>query len=378
MANPHHVETPAVVFALPDLNGGGAEKVVINIVRNWSATDVAPVILLSRRRGRYVRHVPEHVPVVTLDVSLRARDIIRFGRRVRDELAEFNVRTVVSSMTAMNRMILRARLFHYLTCRVVVVEQTNLSVRLQRERLRWLRAQELKLLYATADNMIGASHGLAEDVASTLSLPRDRMECVHNPIDVEQVHQLAYADNSEPLAQDVEALKRPIICAAGRLTPQKGFDDLIRAFARLAPELRGTLIILGEGDRQRQLRELADSLGIGSCVYLAGFSDNPWWYIARSQALALSSRWEGFGNVVVEAMACNTPVVATDCPHGPGEIVRHGVDGLLVTPGDVPGLTEALSRLLEDDRVSAAMAANGRVRAREFDAATTSRRYAAL
>lgn len=378
MADLRRVEAPVVLFALKDLNGGGAERAVLNILTRWSATDVVPVLLVSRRRGRYVRDVPEGVPVVTLDVPLRARDSLRFGRRLREVLGALDVRTIVSSMTAMNRMILRARLLGYVSCRVVVVEQTNLSARLQQERLRWLRRRELTVLYKTADRALAPSHGLAQDVAGALSLPRGRVECVHNPIDLEQVQELAAGPNAEPMARDFDHLRRPIVCAAGRLTPQKGFDQLIRAFSQLPEKLRGTLLVLGEGEQQEHLQALADELGIGSRVCLPGFSDNPWWYIARSQVFALSSQWEGFGNVVVEAMACGTPVVSTDCPHGPREIISHGVDGLLVEPGDVESLTGALARILGDVGFCADLAEKGRARSRDFDAATVSSRYAAL
>lgn len=378
MQSPRRVEPRVVVFALKDLNGGGAEKAVINVVTNWSTSDVVPVLLLSRWRGQYVREVPEHIPVVTLDVPLRASDSFRFGRRLREELGEFDVRTIVSSMTAMNRMILRARLLGYVSCRVVAVEQTTLSVRLQRERLRWLRRQELKVLYRRADRTVTPSHGLAADVADTLSLPRGRVECVHNPIDLEQVQQLAAGPNTEPMARDFDCPRRPVVCAAGRLTVQKGFDDLIRAFSQLPEKLRGTLVVLGEGEQHKHLQALADELGIGSRVCLPGFSANPWWYIAQSQVFALSSRWEGFGNVLVEAMACGTPVVSTDCPHGPREIISHGVDGLLVEPADVEGLTHALARVLGDADFAAELAERGRARSRDFDAAEVSSRYAAL
>lgn len=379
-----HIQTPdqgrrpLVVFALKDLNGGGAERAVLNVIRNWSSTTSSPALLLCRYEGPYLDEVPENVRLTVLNASTGVRNTVLFGRRLRSALEDLEVQMVVSTLTAMNKGILRARKLGYLSAPVAAVEQTNLSVRLQGKRFSRVRKREMKTLYNSAERIITCSQGLADDLADALSLASDRIECIHNPIDVEQVRKKAWQNNTEPLARHFDSIRRPIICAAGRLSPQKAFDDLIVSFSRLEEDLKGSLVILGEGEEEERLKDLASSLGVCSDVYFPGFSNNPWWYVARSQVFALSSHWEGFGNVLVEAMACATPVVSTDCPYGPGEIVKHGVDGLLVEPGDLDGLSEALSAVLKNPMFAKRLAEAGQVRSNDFDARTVSLRYSAL
>lgn len=370
----HHAPA-SVVFALPDLNGGGAERAVLNIVRNWSSSDLSPVVLLASRQGPYLSDVPDDVPLITLDVPLGIRHTTTFNSQLRSALADLRVHTVVSTLTSINKMILRARLLRQLPTRVTVVEQTNFSVRQGSGLFSWLRRQEIKLLYRSANRIITPSRGLSDDLARTLSLPRERVESIPNPVEITAVREQAHQYNPEPLAVNFEHLQSPVICTAGRLTAQKAVDELMLAFSHLPADLKGSLIVLGEGEQQSYLENLAHSLGIAGNVHFAGFSANPWWYMRHSRLFALSSHWEGFGNVIAEAMACGTPVVATDCPYGPAEIISHEVNGLLVQPGDIPGLTAALTRLLRDDALAAKLADNAYERVQDFEATAISARY---
>ena len=221
--------------------------------------------------------------------------------------------------------------------------------------------------YRQADIVVTISDGLAGGLEHDVGIDRERIRRVHNAVDLDLV--LRRATEPCPIATE------RFLLAAGRLVRQKGFDVLIRAFAGTVARGNTKLVILGEGPERPMLESLVRQLGLSGHVILAGFADNPWSYMARATAFVLPSRWEGFGNVVVEAMACGTPVIVTSCDYGPREIVRDGESGLVVGTDDVAALTHAIEMLLLDEDLRTRLAEAGAARARDFDVRRVVRSY---
>jgi glycosyltransferase involved in cell wall biosynthesis len=219
----------------------------------------------------------------------------------------------------------------------------------------------VRVTYRAADRVVAISDGVAAALARRFSVPPSRITTVHNPIDSVDVRRLAAMN-------DVGGEQPGYVLAAGRLEVQKGFDLLIRAFARAARDQPVRLVILGEGRELEPLRRLARDCGVGERVSFPGFVSNPWAYMARSSMFVLASRWEGFASVVAEAMACRTPVVVTDCEYGPSEIVENDRTGLVVRAEDVDALASAIARLLGSAAERQRLAEAGERRARDFDA----------
>ena len=208
------------------------------------------------------------------------------------------------------------------------------------------RLWAMRRWYPRADGVVCVSAGVAADLTALVPIPARRVHVVHNPIPIGDVHGPA----AHPwLANDGP----PVLLGAGRLTRQKAFATLIRAFALLDLRPAPRLVIIGEGAEREPLLKLAAELGVGDRVALPGFVANPRAQMARARLFVLSSDWEGFGNVLVEAMSVGTPVVATDCPSGPREILEDGALGWLVPPGDPPALALAISATLRSPLVSA-------------------------
>jgi glycosyltransferase involved in cell wall biosynthesis len=170
----------------------------------------------------------------------------------------------------------------------------------------------------------------------------------------------------------------PLVVACGRLKPLKGFAHLIEALAEVRKSVPAHLWIVGEGDERASLERKIRRLGLQSCVRLLGFRQNPYMYMAAADVFVLSSLYEGFGNVIVEAMACGTPVVATDCPYGPREIIRDGEDGLLVEPSSAQSLARGILRVLGDAELKKRLSEKGSARARDFEAKSIADRYGEL
>jgi glycosyltransferase involved in cell wall biosynthesis len=170
----------------------------------------------------------------------------------------------------------------------------------------------------------------------------------------------------------------PVVLAAGRLHPQKNFSLLLRAFRHVAQARDARLVILGEGSERARLEQVARELGIGRQVLLPGFERNPFRWMARATVFVLPSLYEGFGNVIVEAMAAGCPIVATRCPYGPQEIVEDGVSGRLVPVGQAEPMARAVLSLLQDPALSARLALRGKQRALDFAPAQIAGRYEQL
>ncbi|MDE2447591.1 MAG: glycosyltransferase [Gammaproteobacteria bacterium] len=235
---------------------------------------------------------------------------------------------------------------------------------------RMLRSWVTRHAYRQPDRVLAISHGVADGLVRDFLVPRDRLCVIHNPVDVSRVSRKAQdADGACPPAR--------FIMACGRLHRQKGFDLLLQAFARLGmADL--ALVILGEGPERSHLESMARELGIEARVVMPGFVANPWHWMARAAAFVLPSRYEGFGSVLVEAMVCGTPVVATDCEYGPREILSDGEAGLLARAEDIDSLTAAIGNVLARPGFARELAVRGRRRALEFDAPVVARQYADL
>jgi len=235
-------------------------------------------------------------------------------------------------------------------------------------RLRRLRLWQVRRLYPLADALIAVSKGVADDVVGVTGISGDRITTVYNPAATAELR----AKANEPL--DHPWFSRggpPVILGAGTLRPQKDFSTLLRAFARVRARREARLVILGEGRERKRLTRLARRLGITGDLDLPGFVPNPYPYMARASLLALSSRWEGLPGVLIEAMACGCPVVSTDCPSGPAEILEGGAYGPLVPVGDEAAMAEAIISTLNHPPTGERL----RARAAEFSVDRAVKRY---
>lgn len=204
----------------------------------------------------------------------------------------------------------------------------------------WLFVRSL----AFSNHVVAVSQGVARDLEEVANLPQGYIKVIYNPAWCPVMDEATKDACPEPWLNEKTV---PVIVSAGRLTAAKSFPTLLRAFAELRSRLPVRLIILGEGEQRRQIETLAEELSLSEHLRLPGHVPNPLAYLSKADVFALSSIWEGFGNVVVEALGCGLPIVATDCPSGPREILDNGRYGELVPPEDVVALADALQRALE-------------------------------
>jgi glycosyltransferase involved in cell wall biosynthesis len=228
-----------------------------------------------------------------------------------------------------------------------------------------------KKVYQAADVVLANSTDMKAGLTEDLGLKPDRVRMINNPIAIDTIR--SQLDNTLPGAPN-----RPFILTAGRLENQKAHDVMIRAFARSGLWRTHALVILGKGSRLAALHTLAAKLGVGEYVRFIGFVANPYAWMARAELFLLSSRWEGFPTVAAEALAAGAPLVLSDCPFGPRDVIEPGVSGELVPVDDVDALADMLAALIADPARRAAMVKAGAARVKQFDIAPMIEQYGAL
>jgi glycosyltransferase involved in cell wall biosynthesis len=334
--------TGPIAFFLPSVRGGGAQRVIVNLVQGITERGLPVDVVLATAEGVFLDQLP---PTVRL-VDLRARRLLRSIAPLARYLRREQPRILVSSMSHANLVALwAARLARRGTPVMVTVHNTmSQSTPDQGGMAGGLSSRLLRTFYPWATTVIAVSRGAADDLARTSGLPRERVEVVYNPVITPAMLALARQAPHDPW---FDAGQPPVILGVGRLTRQKDFPTLVRAFADVRRCRPARLIILGEGEDRPALENLIGQLGLTDDVALPGFRDNAMAYMAGSAVFVLSSAWEGLPTVLIEALAAGTRVVSTDCPSGPREILQDGRLGALVPVGDAPALARAVLDALD-------------------------------
>jgi glycosyltransferase involved in cell wall biosynthesis len=352
-----------VCFVLPSLNGGGAERAAVQVLNALDADRWQRSMYLFEREGPYLADLD---PAIALETG-RGGSRLQRWTALRAYVRSRRPDVIVSFLSYFS--VLTAARAAGIGARVVFNQQTPMSAFLDDRDYHWRRPWHRRAFsavtrfgYGMADLVVTTSAGVADDLVSRFGVARNRIRVVHNPVDLDAIARAA-AEPIDP-AHDA-AWTQPAIVAAGRLADAKNYPLLIEAMSLLRRRVPVRLFVLGQGEREAALREEIARLGLQDAVVLCGFQRNPWQYIARADAFVLTSRYEGFGNVLIEAMACGVPVVATDSP-GTREIVRPGVDGLLVVDHEPAAVAEALERVLADPALRARLAEGARAGAARF------------
>jgi glycosyltransferase involved in cell wall biosynthesis len=266
--------------------------------------------------------------------------LVRYLRRQRPML-------LLSDKDRVNRTALLARWLSATGTPLVFRLGTTVSINLASRGVldRWLQRTSMTRLYRFSQRVLVPSQGVADDLSGYTGLPREKIRVVPSPGIADDLLNRAQPLPDHPWFREREM---PVILAAGELGARKDFTTLLRAFARLRNRRPCRLVIIGRGRQREQLLELADTLGVREDVNLPGFVGQPYPYLAHADLFALTSRWEGLGLVLVEALALGTPVVSTDCPSGPAEILQQGRFGRLVPVGDSEALASAMEAALDE------------------------------
>ncbi len=345
----------SVALFLPSLVVGGAERMMLNIATGLSQRGHDVDLVLVNAEGNFLKDVPEDVRLVDLKASrvlTSLPKLIRYLRRSEPDV-------LLSTITPTNVVSVWATLVPGIDVKHVVrvarpeSEAAEVQDNTKKEQA---TAALARRFYPYADEVVAISEGVADDLQSNTSL--DRIRVIYNPVVTESLKQQAEEPVNHPwFTKDV-----PVILSVGRLVDQKDFATLIRAFARLRENREAKLVIYGDGDRRPELERLVRQLELEADVDLPGFTNNPYKYMKNADVFVNSAKHEGFGNVIIETMACGTPIVATDCPGAPAELLGYGKFGELVPVGDSETMAETIGTMVDNPTSSEQL----RERAAEF------------
>lgn len=330
-----------IALYIPSMAGGGAEHMMLTLANALAEKNLDIDLVLNKTQGPYLKYVSDKVNIVSLDTSRVLTGILPLAYYMRKEKPEI----VLSAMNYVNVATVVAKLISRTDTKIVLSERSNLSAAL--ENSKWVSKVLLKNLmswtYKKAYKVVAISKGVADDLSKQIKLNSSHIVTIYNP--VVSLDLLQKAKEALPPAYHwLEGNSFPLVLGAGRLSPEKDFETLIKSFAKVRKQKESRLIIIGEGESRQSLESLIEQLGLENDVQLIGFQDNPYAWMSYADVFVLSSQLEGFGNVLVEAMACGTSVVSTDCPSGPSEILEEGKWGELVPVGNVSLMSKAIMK----------------------------------
>ena len=336
-----------IAYFIPHLVGGGVERVGLEIIRQFIRRGIAVDLIVTRSGGEMWSFIPASARVVnlkawkiesnSLGVLTSLPALVRYLKRRRPAV-------LISTLGAGNVVSLITKKYFLRDLKLIARHENCFSLQ-RKHAKRDINYRLLKWLFPVADAVVAVSNDAAEDLRNCVPLTAESITYVPNPVVTAALFEQTRIPLKHTWLGDPTV---PVIIASGILGLQKGFPTLLKAFADLRRSRNARLIILGRGPDKPQLVNLAQELGIQTDVEFAGFQSNPFSYIAQSQVFVLSSLFEGLPTVLIEALACGTPVVATDCLTGPREILEGGKWGTLTPVGDWKAMSKAIQETLDN------------------------------
>ena len=340
--------------------GGGAERVMLTLANALAERGHRVDLVLSRAEGPYLRDISKRVRLIDLGAGRALHSIwplVRYLRRERPD-------AMLSALNYANVIAIIAWKFARVSTRLVVSERNSLEQR-PKDAINTIVRLLMRWLYPSADKVICVSNGIEAQMQRLFGLPKSKMRTIYNPVDIEMIKERSEKTLDHPWFSNKTV---PVILAAGRLELQKDYPTLLKAFAQLRDKRDARLVVLGQGTEKARLKKLTEELKIEKYVDFVGFQANPFAWMARCDLFVMSSAWEGFPSVLVQAMACGAKVVSTNCRTGPDEILENGRWGGLVPVGDALSLCKAMNAALDQTR---APNVKQRVNSFNLDAITT-------
>ena len=330
-----------ITIVLPDLRGGGAERLHVHLANYWRGAGFKVEFVLMRKQGELIDLLPEDVATVDLGVG-RARQLVR---PLANHLRKTRPDVIIAAMWPLTSIAVLSWLLASKAGRLYLSDHNQLSISCVQEihTPAWLLGAIMHCTYPFANGIIAVSEGVKQDMCELGGLSDEQIRVIYNPTALgvpSHRESLVTRDRLWGVGFDQHIL------SVGTLKAQKDHATLIKAFALLPRSLNAKLTILGEGSLRAELEALVVQLGLQGRVAMPGFAVDPYPWFRSADVFVLSSRWEGFGNVIVEALECGLPVVSTDCLSGPAEILENGRYGKLVPIQNPNALASAIHQSL--------------------------------
>jgi glycosyltransferase involved in cell wall biosynthesis len=359
-------ENRRIALFFSSLDVGGTPRVMLRLMDGFVKAGFKVDAVVVRAFGSFIDKIPEGVNLVDLSAKRTLNSIPAFTQYLRKNRPD----AVLSALMHINLAAIVSRILSVTSPRLVISERSNLTEKKIHAVHLWdkFSVPLINIFYRFSDALVTVSLDSARDLIESTKLDPEKVIIIYNPIPVDEIRSSACEKIEHPWFTNDGI---PVILAVGRLSPPKDYPTLIKAFSILREKKNAHLMIIGEGEERQKIKELVNSSPFSADISLFGSSDNPFPYMAKADVFVLSSAWEGFPNVLVEALACGATIVSTNCHSGPSEILQDGKYGRLVPVGDAPALAEAIEKSL----VNPFLAEQSITRARDFSVEKAVQKY---
>ena len=329
-----------ITIFLSSFVGGGAERVLLQLCDHFCDRGLTIDLIVVNDRGPLETLVPRRARFIKFDCVKPSKAIIK----LTNYLIKTKPRAILSALTHANIACAIAHQLSMTSCKLVLSERINIKKDLL-DRCspidRFITEKLIQILYKRADAIVAVSKGVEESIKILSNSKLKNTTSIYNPIDTKKIIILSRERITLPWEDSL-----PIIISSGRITFQKNFQCLLKAFSIMRKRIPSHLIILGKGEQHQEIVHTTETLKIKNDVWLPGYCHNPYPYMAQSKLYVLPSRFEGLPNVLLEALALGIPIISTNCPSGPEEILAHGKYGRLVPVDDPVSMAEAMEKSL--------------------------------
>lgn len=357
-----------VLFFIYEMGAGGAARTMLNILNHIDKTKFDPILVTLNYDGSYEKHLHSDVKFIKLDAKRLRSAIFPLAKVIRQEKVDI----VFSTIPAYNTVAILARLLSFTKAKSIVREAAFLGG----STLENMSLIVYGLLYRIASKVIALSNGVKANLIKRYKIKPKQIEVIYNPVDIKSIQQRATQGKLADEHQFIFSENKKVIITAGRLVAEKDQNTLLTAFAKINKEIDSHLVILGEGELESTLKARTKQLGIEKSVHFIGFLQNPYVYFQQADLFVLSSKNEGFGHVLVEALATGTPIVSTNCKPGAEEVLQHGEFGQICEVGNADDMADKIMNVLTLDEIERnLMIEKGLHRANEFDAPIIVKQY---
>lgn len=366
------MEKKKVMFFIYQLGAGGAARTLLNILNHMNREEFTPILVTLNFNGNYETYLRSDIKFIKLNTKRLRSAILPLAKLIRQERPDI----LFSTIPVYNTVAILAELLSFTKTKLIVREAALLGG--SRRENAFLRL--FGCLYRFASKVIALSEGVKKNLVQRYRVKEKKIQVIYNPIDINNIQQLAEQEGDMPKEHQAIFTKgSKIIVTAGRLVEEKDHETLIKAFAKVQKRLDCELIILGEGECEHDLQDVAKKLAIHQKVHFLGFQQNPYVYFKHADLFVLSSLREGFGHVLVESLAVGTPVVTTNCKPGAKEVLQDGKFGRISPVGNPDELAEQIYASLQLSELDKkAVIQKGIERAKDFAAPTIVRQYEAM
>ncbi len=365
-------EKKKIFFFIYQLGSGGAARTMLNLLNNIDLNQFEPTLITLNYEGDYEKYLKKEITFIKLPTRRLRSGIVPFSQIIKKEKPDI----IFSTIPNYNLIAITARLLSGHNAKNIVREAALLGT----EGKFNANLKLYGIAYRFSKKVVALSEGVKQNIIQNYKVSPKKVKVIYNPVDVENIETLMKQDN---IAKEYQSIfnnpKEKVIITAGRLVDDKDQATLISAFAELRKNITANLIILGEGELKGKLKKQVKALNLEKAVFFVGFQENPYAYFNKADIFVLSSKREGFGHVLTEALATRIPIISTDAKPGAAEVLDNGKYGLITPVGDSSALAGQMEEVLNwDDEKRSQVTEKGWERAVSFRAEKIVKEYEKL